>query len=60
MPGEVNKSPSSKEQMAAYKYPRLVQFVESLPMSASGKLLWRKLQENERKTSIVIAPRKCS
>lgn len=37
----------AKEQMAAYKYPRLVQFVESLPMSASGKLLWRKLQEDE-------------
>ncbi len=37
----------AKEQMAAYKYPRLVQFVENLPMSASGKLLWRKLQEEE-------------
>lgn len=37
----------SKEHMAAYKYPRLVQFVESLPVSASGKILWRKLQEEE-------------
>lgn len=37
----------AKEQMAAYKYPRLVQFVASLPMSASGKLQWRKLQEEE-------------
>ena len=37
----------AKTQMAAYKYPRSVQFVESLPMSASGKLLWRKLQEEE-------------
>lgn len=38
----------AKGTMSAYKYPRIVQFVESLPMSASGKLLWRKLQEEER------------
>ncbi len=37
----------SKEQMAAYKYPRLVQFVDKLPVSASGKILWRILQEEE-------------
>ncbi|MDI6881022.1 MAG: AMP-binding protein [Desulfitobacteriaceae bacterium] len=37
----------SKEQMAAYKYPRLVQFVDKLPVSASGKILWRTLQEEE-------------
>lgn len=37
----------SKEQMAAYKYPRIVQFVESLPVSGSGKILWRLLQEQE-------------
>jgi len=39
----------AKEHMAAYKYPRLVQFVDSFPMSASGKLQWRKLQEDELK-----------
>ena len=33
----------SKEQMAAYKYPRVVTFVESLPMTATGKLLKRAL-----------------
>lgn len=38
----------AKSKMSSYKYPRIVQFVESLPMSASGKLLWRKLQEDER------------
>lgn len=38
----------SKEQMAAYKYPRYVDFLEELPMSGSGKILWRKLQEWER------------
>ncbi|EZP76956.1 long-chain-fatty-acid--CoA ligase [Parageobacillus genomosp. 1] len=37
----------AKTQMAAYKYPRLVEFRSSLPMTSSGKLLWRKLQEEE-------------
>ncbi|GIF22503.1 long-chain-fatty-acid--CoA ligase [Paractinoplanes tereljensis] len=32
-----------KEQMAAYKYPRVVAIVESLPMTATGKLLKRAL-----------------
>jgi long-chain acyl-CoA synthetase len=32
-----------KEQMASYKYPRIVQFVESLPMTATGKILKREL-----------------
>jgi long-chain acyl-CoA synthetase len=32
-----------KEQMAAYKYPRMVTIVESLPMTATGKLLKRAL-----------------
>ncbi len=33
----------AKEQMAAYKYPRLVAFVDSLPMTATGKILKREL-----------------
>jgi long-chain acyl-CoA synthetase len=32
-----------KEQMAAYKYPRTVAFVPSLPMTATGKILKREL-----------------
>jgi long-chain acyl-CoA synthetase len=32
-----------KEQMAAYKYPREVAFVPSLPMTATGKILKREL-----------------
>ena len=32
-----------KEQMAAYKYPRIVEFVPSLPMTATGKILKREL-----------------
>ncbi|WP_248958842.1 long-chain-fatty-acid--CoA ligase [Sphaerisporangium perillae] len=33
-----------KENMAAYKYPRLVEFRESFPMTASGKILKRELR----------------
>ncbi len=35
-------------QMAAYKAPRIVDFVEALPKSATGKVQWRTLQEKER------------
>lgn len=38
----------SKGQMAAYKYPRSVEFVDELPKSGSGKILWRELQEREK------------
>ncbi|MGE0333258.1 MAG: long-chain-fatty-acid--CoA ligase [Ramlibacter sp.] len=38
----------SRGQMAAYKYPRLVEFVDALPRSATGKIAWRELQERER------------
>ena len=33
-----------KEQMAAYKYPRIVEFVDVLPMTATGKILKRELR----------------
>jgi fatty-acyl-CoA synthase len=36
------------EHMAAYKVPRIVEFVPSLPRSGSGKVMWRELQEKER------------
>ena len=29
--------------MSAYKYPRIVQFVDELPMTATGKILKREL-----------------
>ncbi|MFI1988746.1 long-chain fatty acid--CoA ligase [Actinoplanes sp. NPDC020271] len=32
-----------REQMASYKYPRIVKIVEALPMTATGKLLKREL-----------------
>ena len=37
-----------RERMAAYKYPRRVEFVDELPKSGTGKILWRVLQEQER------------
>ncbi|MCP3027955.1 long-chain-fatty-acid--CoA ligase [Halobacillus sp. A5] len=37
----------AKHQMAAYKYPRVVEFRKEFPTTASGKILWRKLQEEE-------------
>lgn len=37
----------SRGQMAAYKIPRSVAFVDSLPRSGTGKIQWRALQEAE-------------
>jgi fatty-acyl-CoA synthase len=36
-----------RENMAVYKVPRIVQFVDALPKSGSGKVMWRTLQEAE-------------
>lgn len=36
-----------RQNMAVYKVPRLVQFVDALPKSGSGKVMWRALQEAE-------------
>jgi long-chain acyl-CoA synthetase len=37
-----------KERMAAYKYPRLVEIVDEIPKTITGKFLRRKLRERER------------
>ena len=37
----------ASEHMAAYKAPKIVEFVDSLPKSGSGKVMWRLLQEKE-------------
>ena len=39
----------ARDRMAAFKVPRVVQFVEKLPKTATGKILWRELQEQERR-----------
>jgi fatty-acyl-CoA synthase len=36
-----------RENMAVYKVPRIVEFVDALPKSGSGKVMWRSLQEAE-------------
>ena len=37
----------SRTQMAAYKVPRKLEFIDALPRTGSGKLMWRTLQEKE-------------
>jgi fatty-acyl-CoA synthase len=37
----------AREQMSAYKAPNAIEFVDSLPKNAAGKVLWRVLQEKE-------------
>ena len=41
----------AREKMAAFKVPRMVEFVDELPKTATGKILWRKLQEEENERS---------
>jgi fatty-acyl-CoA synthase len=41
-----------RERMAVYKAPRMLRFVDSLPKSSTGKIMWRELQELERKELI--------
>ena len=38
-----------RENMAVYKVPRVVEFVDALPKSGAGKVMWRTLQEAEGK-----------
>ncbi len=35
----------TKERIAAYKYPRMVEFLEALPQSATGKILKKELRK---------------
>jgi len=37
----------TRQNMAVYKHPRMVEFVDALPKSATGKVQWRALQEAE-------------
>jgi fatty-acyl-CoA synthase len=45
----------ARQKMAAYKYPRLVEFVDELPKSATGKIAWRQLQDAERAKALRAA-----
>ena len=49
--GEVNADQLmrwAKDNMAAYKVPASFEFADALPKSATGKILWRVLQEKEQ------------
>jgi fatty-acyl-CoA synthase len=37
----------ARAHMAAYKVPRMVELIDALPRSGTGKIQWRALQENE-------------
>jgi fatty-acyl-CoA synthase len=37
----------TRQNMATYKHPRIIEFVDALPKSATGKVQWRVLQEAE-------------
>jgi fatty-acyl-CoA synthase len=39
----------ARQNMAAYKVPREWEFVETLPKSPTGKIMWRLLQEEEQR-----------
>jgi fatty-acyl-CoA synthase len=41
----------ARGRMAAFKVPRVVEFVDGLPRTATGKIFWRKLQEEENRKS---------
>ncbi|MEZ2298413.1 long-chain-fatty-acid--CoA ligase [Variovorax sp. RCC_210] len=45
----------ARNKMAAYKYPRLVEFVAELPKSPTGKIAWRQLQDAERAKTLRAA-----
>ena len=38
-----------RRRMAVYKAPRLVEFMDSLPKSSTGKILWRELQQAQQR-----------
>jgi fatty-acyl-CoA synthase len=38
----------ARERMAVYKAPRQVEFMDALPKSGTGKILWRELQAQQR------------
>ena len=45
-----------RAHMAAYKAPRIVQIVAALPKSATGKIAWRELQEQEARAAQTADP----
>ena len=48
LPSAADITAWAKTQMAPYKVPRVVEFVDALPKSASGKVLWRAVQQAQK------------
>jgi len=46
----------ARDRMAAYKVPRVVERVASLPRSPAGKVLWRELQDRENQSATGSSP----
>lgn len=44
----------SKQRMAAYKYPRMVEFRDALPMTATGKILKRELRDDDPTAKVTV------
>ncbi|MCE4606272.1 MAG: AMP-binding protein [Desulfurococcales archaeon] len=42
----------AKDKMAPYKYPRIIEFVDSIPRTGAGKINWRLLQEKEKQKAL--------
>jgi acetyl-CoA synthetase len=40
---------SVRSRLAKHEYPRVIEFVESLPMTTTGKILRRELRDQERR-----------
>ncbi|MGW0026523.1 long-chain-fatty-acid--CoA ligase [Rhodococcus sp. NPDC003383] len=53
--GEAELIDWCKEQMAAYKYPRRIEFTAVLPMTATGKILKRALVESASSTQAGVS-----
>ena len=45
-----------REHMAAYKVPQQVRFVDALPKSGAGKVMWRLLQDEETRAAAAAQP----
>jgi benzoate-CoA ligase len=45
-----------KEKLAAYKYPRAIEFLDELPKTATGKIQRFRLRERERERAGASSP----
>jgi fatty-acyl-CoA synthase len=45
----------ARDKMSAYKVPSVIEIVDSLPRSGTGKVQWRELQERENKKQLALS-----